>query len=484
MRIPAWIAKAFGRRAPAATPPYGASARPTYTTLLTGNANALLPREQNLNLLWQFTRGVPIMGRGLDILSGFVGVPKIHVEASEALEEELNRWAEEVEVGGKLLGSAGGGNSVGSGLKAWLPDHLRQSLSYGYGVGEWVATPQRNGVERLWSYDSRAFGIKSDAAGALSIYQSGTLEFERPLNPDTVLYTVHRPEGAGPYGTSLYIACPTFAQAVLDITHAVRQTWRRTGTPNFHVNWQANDPTTFQDPDGSIGAAVKAAMESGWNEAMRSAAIDGVTKDFFSTGNVTVTATAKDMEVMECQLDLRCMLEELIAATGIPPFLFGLSWSTTERMSGVQADLFATTIDCLRWMAEPALRQVINAHIKLSGLRVPSYTLEWGNMSLLDLEATSRAAQMDAAALLSRQKWALENWRQGFWSQEQAAAYVLDEEPGEIALALPLDAPVGVAPTNAPPENLGANSWPIPRAKALRESGGEYVGVGRCNGRH
>ncbi|MGV3724602.1 MAG: hypothetical protein ACO1SX_27210, partial [Actinomycetota bacterium] len=175
MRIPAWLAKAFSRRAPQ-PPASGASARPTYTTLLTGNANALLPRETNLNLLWQFSRGVPIMGRGLDILSGFVGAPYIHVEGSEALETELNAWAAQVEFGGKLLGSEGGGNSVGSGLKAWLPDHLRQAMGFGYGVGEWVATPQRNGVERLWSYDSRAFGIKSDAAGALTIIQGGTLE--------------------------------------------------------------------------------------------------------------------------------------------------------------------------------------------------------------------------------------------------------------------------------------------------------------------
>ena len=33
----------------------------------------------------------------------------------------------------------------------------------------------------------------------------------------------------------------------------------------------------------------------------------------------------------------RQMLEQLVAKTGLPPFLLGLSWSSTERMSAQQA---------------------------------------------------------------------------------------------------------------------------------------------------
>ena len=36
---------------------------------------------------------------------------------------------------------------------------------------------------------------------------------------------------------------------------------------------------------------------------------------------------------------MRQILEQLVAKTGLPPFLLGLNWSTTERMSTQQADI-------------------------------------------------------------------------------------------------------------------------------------------------
>ena len=58
-----------------------------------------------------------------------------------------------------------------------------------------------------------------------------------------------------------------------------------------------------------------------------------------------------DNQVLDSQVPVRQMLEQIVAKLGVPPFLLGLSWSTTERMSAQQADLLtselSTTVGCL-----------------------------------------------------------------------------------------------------------------------------------------
>lgn len=77
-------------------------------------------------------------------------------------------------------------------------------------------------------------------------------------------------------------------------------------------------------------------------------ACQGAVRDFVAVGDVDIKVIGADSQVLDSEVPVRQILEQLIARTGIPPFLLGLSWSSTERMSAQQADLLTSEITAIR----------------------------------------------------------------------------------------------------------------------------------------
>jgi hypothetical protein len=441
------------------------SGRPTYTNSLAGAA--LLSRPESFQLLTEYAKSIPLVSRSIDILSGFVGTPEFTAD-DQRLAEDLNLWAKTVRYG-----------DIGRGLGPWIPDHLGQSLLYGFGIGELETAARRDGVTRLWSYKSPAFGFRSDPAGRLEIVQQQNTRGLQALHPETVLHTVYSPEGCDPHGVSLFSPCHRFCQGLLDAFHAHNATWKRIGQPIFQVAWIP--PASFNDPTGAIMGQVRAALETSWNQAMKSQAVDGVAMDFFSAGDVNVKAIGTDGMEMDITISARAFAEEVIAATGIPPFMFGLSWSTTERMSSVQADMLVTTIAALRAMIEGTLRKVVDTHLRLIGRAGASWQLVWPDISLLDIEATARAASLEAQAQTQRLKFGLGMVAAGIWNQLDLAEFLTGAKKAAVPLRMEELAPLyagGAAPADTAPAEM--------RALRLREMGDEYKGLfaHSCNGKH
>ena len=43
---------------------------------------------------------------------------------------------------------------------------------------------------------------------------------------------------------------------------------------------------------------------------------------------------------------------------GIPPFLLGLTWSSTERMSSQQADILTSELEAYRRLLNPVIEKI------------------------------------------------------------------------------------------------------------------------------
>jgi len=423
------------RRAPSAPPAIPgrrevgmtATGRPTYSTLLGGYST--LPRPQSLRLLGQFHAAIPTLPRAIYVLTDLVGCPCL-VGESEAETKQLNAWATGLKYGG-----------MAGGMSRWLADHLAQMLLYGYAVGEMTAAPDRSGIDTLWAYKSPPFGFRTDKAGQITIVQESVLDGERTLNPDSALHTAYRPEGCDPNGRSLFFASHTFCQAWLDIAHAFRATWKRNGIPIYHVHTQL--PETLNDPDGSTGSAVASALGSNWAETMRSQVMDGRAKDFCTAnvGDTSVRVIGADGSIIDIAVSKRAIVEEIVVASGIPGWLLGYIWSSTERLSSVQAGLLTTSVQGIRRAVEPCIRRVVGTHLRLSGRRGAEYEIEWSDVSMVDLEATARAASLDAAAQLSRQKYYRQLWADGVISQERYAQEMTGMAQVEVEMEAPTMAP-------------------------------------------
>ena len=111
-------------------------------------------------------------------------------------------------------------------------------------------------------------------------------------------------------------------------------------------------------------------------------------------GDVVIGA---DSQVLDSEVPVRQILEQLIARTGIPPFLLGLSWSSTERMSAQQADLLTSEITAIRRSLEPAVRRVCRLWLRLHGWS-EDLEVEWEDINLQDLVEEARAELYHAQA--------------------------------------------------------------------------------------
>ena len=114
-----------------------------------------------------------------------------------------------------------------------------------------------------------------------------------------------------------------------------------------------------------------------------------------AVGDVQVQAIGSDNQVLSSEIPVRQLLEQIVAKLGIPPFLLGLSWSSTERMSSQQADILTSEIDAYRREVEPVVLQICDTFLHLEGYDCAA-KIEWEPLTLQDITALSQSALLDA----------------------------------------------------------------------------------------
>ena len=113
--------------------------------------------------------------------------------------------------------------------------------------------------------------------------------------------------------------------------------------------------------------------------------------------------------MIDTQVPVRQMLEQMVAKLGIPPFLLGLNWSTTERMSAQQADILTSELEYYRSLLTPVVEKVCRSHLLLKGMDRP-FSIDWDCINLQDeVElANTRLIQLQADRLERENKEAMD----------------------------------------------------------------------------
>ena len=117
---------------------------------------------------------------------------------------------------------------------------------------------------------------------------------------------------------------------------------------------------------------------------------NGGVRDFVAVGDVDIKVIGADNQVLDSEVPVRQILEQLIAKRGIPPFLLGLSWSSTERMSTQQADMMTSEITALRRSLDPVVERICELWLRVHGYggRVE---VRWDDINLQDQVEEARA---------------------------------------------------------------------------------------------
>ena len=123
----------------------------------------------------------------------------------------------------------------------------------------------------------------------------------------------------------------------------------------------------------------------------------GQVKDFIAVGDVEIKVIGADGAELTTEIPVRQLLEQLIAKLSIPPFLLGLNWSTTERMSSQQADILTSEIDYYRRLLEQVILKTARFYADMNGISSDIW-VEWENVNLQDEESLARARLYNAQA--------------------------------------------------------------------------------------
>lgn len=278
------------------------------------------------------------------------------------------------------------------GLQSFLDQYLDCMLTCGQGVGEMVLDPQGKTIAALLCADPALVEIRegdSPLDFRLCVREDGGQPKELPWQ-QLLLFTPFQPEAEHPYGVSMLRSMPFLTGILLKIYQALGQNWERVGNLRFAVVCKPdeNSPLSAQERGEQVA--------SQWSQAMQSSR-QGAVRDFVAVGDVDIKVIGADNQILDSEVPVRQILEQLVAKTGIPPFLLGLSWSSTERMSAQQADLLTSEITAIRRSLEPMLRRICRLWLRLGGYD-DQVSIEWEDINLQDIVEEARAQLLHAQA--------------------------------------------------------------------------------------
>ena len=277
------------------------------------------------------------------------------------------------------------------GIESFLSGYLDGLLTYGRAVGELVVAGGR--LRAVCWGDVTALEVQ-EGENPLETVLWGMDEhgLMRPLPyQHLLLFTALNPEPAHPYGVSMFRGMPFLADILLKIYNTIGTNWERAGNIRYSVickGAEDMDPATAQERGRQVAAEWGRAMEDNKN---------GTVRDFVAVGDVEIKVIGGEAPVLDSEVPVRQILEQLVAKTGLPPFLLGLSWSTTERMSTQQADLLTSELWALRRTVEPAMRKICQTYLALEG-QDNRVEIIWDDISLQDIQQEAQAELYRAQA--------------------------------------------------------------------------------------
>jgi len=303
---------------------------------------------------------------------------------NKTAQEKLNQFLRVVPCG---RGQYGMGN--------FLAGYLDSLLTYGRAVGEMVVSQGK--LRAVCWGDVTALEIhEGESPLDMTLWGPGENGMMKPLPyQQLLLFTTMNPEPGNPYGVSIFRGMPFLADILMKIYQTIGTNWERAGNVRYSVICKGADglePSVVQERGKRMATEWARAMEDSKN---------GVVRDFVAVGDVEIKVIGGEAPILDSQVPVRQILEQLVAKTGLPPFLLGLNWSTTERMSVQQADILTSELWAIRRTVEPVLEKICRTYLALEGMdnRVE---IEWDDISLQDITEEAKAELYRAQAEKNR----------------------------------------------------------------------------------
>ncbi len=295
----------------------------------------------------------------------------------------LDRFVKNVRVG-----------ASGRGLQTFADTSLDSLLTYGCSLGEIVYDRTKTSIAGIYPAPVKNMEIR-EGDGPLSRQYyccRGALKPIKLSHPENLVFTALSPTPESPCGVSILRGLPGLSAILLRIYECIGQNFDRVGNVRYAVTYKPSG----DNGDRAFARERAAQIAKEWSSGM-AAMKNGDIRDFVAVGDVGIKVIGADNQMIDTEIPVRQLLEQLIAKLGIPPFLLGLSWSTSERMSAQQTDILTSELEYYRRLLEPSLIRICDAFLKISG-SADGLEIEWDNIDLQDETELALARLRNAQA--------------------------------------------------------------------------------------
>lgn len=367
----------FGAKQPSAVPVQTACAR---KASVWGGVSSVSPGE--IRLYRAVREAVPLVDAAIQKLVRLAGgfdVICSDTNAQPLVQEFLNN----VKV-------SGGGVSI----NCFIERYLDCMLTCGTAVGEIVLTRGKSSVAGLYlaNLDDLEIREGDDPFNPQILVKTAGGELVAPPMPSLILTSSLAPLPCESRGRSILSGMPFFADILTTIFKSVGQNFERMGNLRYAVTYKPPEDRALSAYNDDIAKTIAHEWADGMNSQKA-----GVIKDFVAVGDVSVKVIGADGQPLDMQVPVRCILEQLIAKLGIPPFMLGLSWSTTERMSSQQADILTSELEAYRRYLTPVIIRILRIWAGLNGI-CSEFVVKWHDINLQDEVELARAELLRAQA--------------------------------------------------------------------------------------
>lgn len=329
----------------------------------------MLRQDETAQQLYRQLRyAVPIIDAALSKIVRLTGSYSV-IASDPAVQKQLDVFVQQIPC-----------DFSGQGLQSFTDRFLDSLLTCGNALGELLVDSRRRCITGLHCAEPDLVYLKPGKSGrAFFLRMTDGSPEEQPLpHPERLLFCALHPPAGQIYGVSVLHGIPALCSILLRIYECIGQNYDRIGNIRYAVTYHpSNDPTERAYTTERVKAIAKE-----WAAGMRDSS-SGEVRDFICAGDVDIKVIGAENPLLDTEIPVRQLLEQIVSKLSIPPFLLGLNWSSTERMSTQQADILTSELEYYRRLLTPVIQQICTAFLRTIG-STAEISVEWDTINLQD----------------------------------------------------------------------------------------------------
>ena len=343
-----------------------------------GLGNIYPSPKTNFKLYSQLREAVPVIDAAIMKLVRLIGTFSVECFDKRA-QNALDSFLQNIRVG-----------SSSAGISAFISVFFEQLLTYGTAVGEMVA--DHSGIIALYNADLNALDLSlgQNPLETVVSVDDGFGTYTPIKYPDLLLVSTLNPAPDSAWGISVLKGLPFISDILLKIYNTIGTNWERIGNIRYAVTYKPQSDSA----DRTLSRQRAQEVAEQWGKTMQPS---GPVKDFVAVGDVNIRVIGADNQIIDSEVPVRQMLEQIIAKLGMPPFLLGLNWSSTERMSSQQADILTSELEYYRDILNQVIRKICKTFLAFKGFDC-GFEIQWDYVTLQDSLQQAQADYYGAQA--------------------------------------------------------------------------------------